>query len=138
VPDLPAGQGAANTAFVKNRQEQRILVVEDNLLNQKLAGFMLSDWGFQYDICSNGKLAIHQIQQVPYDLVLMDIQMPELNGYETTQVIREELKLALPIIAMTAHALPDEKEKCLACGMTDYLAKPIQENTLLNLLNTHL
>jgi signal transduction histidine kinase/ActR/RegA family two-component response regulator len=117
---------------------KRILVVEDNLLNQKLAGFMLKEWGFQYDLSSNGKLALEKLKTGTFDLILMDMQMPELNGYETTQCIRNEFKLTLPIIAMTAHALPGEREKCLSFGMSDYLSKPINETELFTMLNTHL
>jgi len=99
-----------------NISDKRILVVEDNLLNQKLAGFMLKEWGFQFDLSSNGKLALEKLKSSTFDLILMDMQMPELNGYETTLCIRKELKLTLPIIAMTAHALPGEREKCLSFG----------------------
>jgi signal transduction histidine kinase/CheY-like chemotaxis protein len=116
----------------------RVLVVEDNLLNQKLAGFMLKDWGFDYDICSNGKLAIEKLKTDSYNLILMDIQMPEMNGYETTEFIRENLKLTIPVIAMTAHALPGEREKCLSFGMTDYISKPIKELDLRNLITKYI
>lgn len=110
----------------------KILVVEDNSLNQKLAGFMLKGWGFQFDIVENGKFALEKLTDNVYDIILMDIQMPELNGYETSRFIRENLKLSLPIIAITAHALPGEKEKCISFGMTDYISKPIKELNLYN------
>ncbi|MFI5142098.1 MAG: ATP-binding protein, partial [Bacteroidia bacterium] len=113
---------------VKNKVN--VLIVEDNLLNQKLAGFMLKDLGFDFDICNNGKLAIEKLKTKAYTLILMDIQMPEMNGYETTEFIRDKLKLTLPIIAMTAHALPGEREKCISFGMTDYISKPIKESDL--------
>lgn len=116
----------------------KILVVEDNLLNQKLAGFMLRDWGLKYDICANGKSALEKLKANTYDLILMDIQMPELNGHETTEHIRKKLKLGLPIIAMTAHAMPGEKEKCLSVGMTDYISKPLNEVELFNLITNYL
>lgn len=116
----------------------KVLVVEDNLMNQKLAGFMLNDWGFGYDICNNGKLAIEKIKNNSYDLILMDIQMPEMNGYETTELMRSQLNIQTPIIAMTAHALPGEREKCLGYGMTDHISKPIQETELFNLIAKHL
>ena len=109
-----------------------ILVLEDNLLNQKLAVLMLKDWGFKYDIFSNGKLAIENLAFNRYDLILMDIQMPEWNGYEVTQYIRNSLKLRLPIIAMTAQAMPGERERCLNAGMTEYVSKPINEEELFN------
>lgn len=112
----------------------KILIVEDNLLNQKLAAFMITDFGYAFDICGNGKLAVDKLKQDVYDLVLMDIQMPEMDGYEATGVIREKLMLNIPIIAMTAHAMPGEKDKCLGFGMTDYISKPIKETDLHNLI----
>jgi signal transduction histidine kinase len=112
----------------------KILIVEDNLLNQKLAAFMIKDFGYTFDICGNGKLAVDKLKQDVYDLVLMDIQMPEMDGYEATGVIREKLMLDIPIIAMTAHAMQGEKDKCLGFGMTDYISKPIKEDDLHNLI----
>ncbi|MDP1744693.1 MAG: ATP-binding protein [Bacteroidota bacterium] len=112
----------------------KILIVEDNLLNQKLAAFMIKDFGYKFDICGNGKLAVDKLKQDIYDLVLMDIQMPEMDGYEATGVIRKKLMLNIPIIAMTAHAMQGEKDKCLGFGMTDYISKPIKENDLHNLI----
>lgn len=123
---------------VKTGNNVKILIVEDNLLNQKLAGFMLKDWGFDYDICSNGKIAVEKLKTETYNLILMDIQMPEMNGYEATEFIREELKLTLPIIAMTAHALPGEREKCVGFGMSDYISKPIKEIDLRNLITKYM
>ena len=116
----------------------KILIVEDNLLNQKLAGFMLKDFGFAFDICENGKLAVEKLKHDVYDLILMDIQMPEMDGYEATGFIRDKLVLKLPIIAMTAHALPGERDKCISLGMTDYISKPIKENVLHNLIIKHI
>ncbi|MCE9539159.1 MAG: response regulator, partial [Bacteroidetes bacterium] len=116
----------------------KILIVEDNLLNQKLAAFMLKDFGFTFDICGNGKLAVEQLKQSAYNLILMDIQMPEMDGYEATVVIREKLMLNTPIIAMTAHAMPGEKDKCVGFGMTDYISKPIKEIDLHNLITKYI
>lgn len=112
----------------------KILMIEDNLLIQKLVGLMLTDWGYKYDIFSNGKLAIENSKFNNYDLILMDIHMPELNGYETTKYIRNTLKLELPIIAMTSHPKPNEKQKYLSVGMTDIISKPINEKKLFNLI----
>ena len=118
------------SSFVFN-SDIKILVVEDNIMNQKLAGYILNDWGVGFDVCSNGKIAIEKIKDNnAYDLILMDIQMPEMNGYDTTKYIREQLKLKTPIIAMTADALPGERDKCIKLGMTDYISKPIKENDL--------
>ncbi|MBA3679847.1 MAG: response regulator [Bacteroidetes bacterium] len=121
-----------------NNNNIKILVVEDNIMNQKLAGFMLNDHGFEHDICNNGKIALEKMKTKTYDLILMDIQMPVMNGYETTEVIRRQLNINIPIIAMTAHALPGEREKCLSHGMTDHISKPIKENELFNLITKHL
>jgi CheY-like chemotaxis protein len=107
-------------------------------MNQKLAGFMLKDWGIDFDISGNGKLAVEKLKTITYDLILMDIQMPEMNGYETTKFIRKHLKLTVPIIAMSAHFLLDEKEKCLGYGMNDYISKPIKETDLHNLIIKHI
>jgi signal transduction histidine kinase/CheY-like chemotaxis protein len=122
----------------EKRNKMNILVVEDNLLNQKLAGFILKEWGFSFEIAGNGKIAIEKLKNNTYDLILMDIQMPELNGYETSVIIRKNLKLTLPIIAMTAHVFPGEKEKCISFGMSDYLSKPINETELYDLITRHL
>lgn len=116
----------------------KILVVEDNILNQKLASFMLKDWNIDFDICDNGKLAVEKLKSNNYNLILMDIQMPEMNGYEATEYIRNQLKLTIPIIAMTADALPGEKEKCIGFGMTDYISKPIKTIDLKNLISTYI
>ncbi len=108
-----------------------ILVAEDNLMNQKLATIILQNNGFTVTLADNGGRAIELLKDRSFDLILMDIQMPVLDGYQATQVIRNELHIATPIIAMTAHALAGEKEKCLQTGMNDYLAKPFKESTLL-------
>jgi CheY-like chemotaxis protein len=120
------------------KRKIRILVVEDNLLNQKLAAFMLDDWGFHYDLALNGKAALDLLKEKEYDLILMDIIMPEMNGYETTHYIREKMKLGIPIIATTSNASEHEREKCLSEGMTDYLTKPIRSVQLYNLVTNYL
>jgi len=116
----------------------RIMVVEDNLLNQKLASFMLKSWGFEHAIYGNGRLAVEALKNEHYDLIILDIQMPEMNGYETSVFIRNELKRGMPIIATTSHCSPEERERCLSCGMTDYLSKPIKEEELYNLVTNYL
>lgn len=123
---------------VNTNAKNKILIVEDNILNQKLAGFILKDMGYDHVICGNGKLAIDELNRNHYDLILMDIQMPEMNGYDTTIYIREQMKLNIPIIAMTAHALPGEKEKCISFGMTDYISKPINDVELSRLIAKYL
>jgi signal transduction histidine kinase/CheY-like chemotaxis protein len=121
------------------QQNIKILVAEDNPMNRKLIKYLLEQWNIDFDIVTNGIEAVKSLQQksVDYDLVLMDIQMPELDGYAATEKIRFELNLQIPIIAMTAHALAGEKEKCLGAGMDDYISKPLNEEQLYKLINKH-
>jgi PAS domain S-box-containing protein len=112
----------------------RILLVEDNLTNQEVAIGILQRLGWQADIAANGKEALQALATRPYDLVLMDVQMPEMDGYEAAQRIRDSrssvLNHRIPVIALTAHAMVGDGEKCLAAGMSDYIAKPIDPQTL--------
>jgi len=113
----------------------KILLVEDNLINQKVAEGLLAQIKIKPDIASNGRESIKYIKENFYDLILMDMEMPELNGIEATKIIREELKLDnLPIIAMTANAMKGDKEACILAGMNDYLAKPIDYKDLFEVL----
>ncbi len=116
----------------------RILVVEDNPMNQRLAALLLSDWGYDFDIVEDGKDAIDALQTSDFQLVLMDIQLPTMDGYEATAIIRNELKNAIPIIATTAHAFAGEREKCLAAGMNDYIPKPLQEDAVLAIIQKYI
>jgi CheY-like chemotaxis protein/HPt (histidine-containing phosphotransfer) domain-containing protein len=112
----------------------RILLAEDNLTNQQVALGILKKLGLQADAVLNGEEALQSLTATPYDLVLMDVQMPVLDGMETTRRIRnpqsEVLNHAIPIIAMTAHAMQGDKEKCLQAGMNDYVSKPVNPKTL--------
>lgn len=110
---------------------KKILIVEDTLLNQKLTSIILQNNHFEIAIAANGIEALNILKQQIFDLILMDIQMPEMDGYEATCIIRDELKIRTPIIAMTAHALSGEKEKCFQQGINDYLPKPFTESDLL-------
>ena len=116
----------------------QILAAEDNAVNQRLISTLLTRLGHHVDLAGNGEEAINLYRRQPFDLVLMDVQMPVLGGLEATQRIRE-LELVtgkhVPIVAMTANALSGDKDKCLASGMDDYLAKPIQLNQLLMVLD---
>ncbi|HEX7903939.1 MAG TPA: ATP-binding protein [Chitinophagaceae bacterium] len=112
----------------------RLLVAEDNEINQSLIRHLFREWKIEYDLAQNGKEAVAMVQQHKYDLVLMDIQMPEMDGYTATLEIRNILKLDIPIVAMTAHALAGEKEKCLSYGMSDYISKPMREAQLYKLI----
>lgn len=107
-----------------------ILVAEDVALNQMLIKIILSGFGFDYDIVDNGKLAIEKLKTNTYDIILMDLQMPEMNGFEASEYIRHTMKLKTPIIALTADVTTADVDKCKAFGMDDYISKPINENGL--------
>ncbi|HOO62503.1 MAG TPA: ATP-binding protein [Synergistaceae bacterium] len=113
-------------------QPWRILVVEDNLFNQKLVLKLLERWGIAADLAENGLEALEKIENQPYDLVLMDVQMPEMDGLQATREIRKREKLLglsrMPVVAMTANAYVEDREKCFAAGMDDYVAKPVKKN----------
>ena len=108
----------------------KVLVVEDMALNQLLMKTLLDDFGFERDIAGNGKIAIEKLQTKLYDVVLMDLQMPEMNGFEATDYIRNVLKSKIPIIALTADVTTADLAKCKAVGMNDYIAKPVDERLL--------
>jgi signal transduction histidine kinase/FixJ family two-component response regulator len=112
----------------------QILVVEDNVMNQNLLKHLFNGWKFSFDIVNNGFEALEKLKVGKYNLVLMDIQMPGMDGYAATQEIRLKLKQDIAIIAMTAHAFPGEREKCLSYGMNEYIAKPINERELYRLI----
>ena len=112
-----------------------ILLAEDNSINQQVAVEILTAVGLNVDIAANGLEAINKVLETPYDLVLMDIQMPEMDGYTATGRIRNIPRFKdLPIIAMTAHAMSGDREKCLAAGMNDYVTKPIDKKQLFRTL----
>lgn len=110
----------------------RVLVVEDMALNQLLMKTLLDDFGFERDIASNGRIAIEKMATEKYDVILMDLQMPEMNGFEATEYIRKQLNLSIPIIALTADVTTVDLAKCKAVGMNDYIAKPVDERLLYN------
>jgi CheY-like chemotaxis protein/HPt (histidine-containing phosphotransfer) domain-containing protein len=118
--------------------QARVLVAEDNVTNRQVAVGILRRLGLHADAAANGEEAIRALESLPYDLVLMDVQMPELDGLEATRRIRDVGSRAqnrnVPIIAMTAHAMQGDKEKCLEAGMNGYLAKPIEIPALLEAL----
>jgi PAS domain S-box-containing protein len=116
----------------------RMLIVEDNITNQYVAGQILSKWGIHYSFAMNGKEAIMQLRQSRFDLILMDLQMPEMDGYEASQAIRSGasgvLQPDIPIIALSADAFAQTREKALAAGMNAYLSKPIHQGELYKLI----
>ena len=124
--------------FEKGKNKFRILVAEDNPVNQKVAQAMLRKMGFHVDVVANGQEVVNALQTIPYDLVLMDCQMPEMDGFEATCSIRLEgskaLNPSIPIIAMTAMAMQGDREKCIQAGMNDFIGKPVQQRELLMML----
>ncbi|HTF21561.1 MAG TPA: response regulator [Chryseolinea sp.] len=113
----------------------RILIVEDNLVNQKLTRRVLEKLGYAPEIAGNGREAMEAIEQRIYDLILMDVQMPEMDGFEATRKIRQELFVQPIIVAMTANAMQGDREDCLNAGMDDYISKPVKLEILVHLLD---
>jgi two-component system sensor histidine kinase/response regulator len=132
--DESATDGSENVEGSKTRlRGARILLAEDNDINQQIATELLESAGATVKIADNGREAVDYLTHEPaaYDLVLMDLQMPEMDGYQATAKIRSEARFAkMPIIAMTAHATVEERQKCLSCGMNDHVAKPIDPEVL--------
>ncbi|HEU4716762.1 MAG TPA: PAS domain S-box protein [Bacteroidia bacterium] len=132
-PEDIAQADAAELQSTEIPEKVKVLLAEDNEMNQMLTRKVFEKWGFALDIAENGKIAVEKLDVEEYDLVLMDIQMPEMDGYEATRFIRSNLpspKSSIPIIAMTAHAIVGEKEKCIGCGMDDYISKPFDRKML--------
>ncbi len=133
---LPAGRGpgiaaALDEAFMASFQSVSILLVDDNELNQKLIGQMLTNYGFEVITASNGLEALNTLERKHFDLILMDMQMPRMDGYETTRLIRANpIQTNIPVIAITANSHSSDRDKCLACGCTSYLAKPFRSEAL--------
>jgi signal transduction histidine kinase/CheY-like chemotaxis protein/HPt (histidine-containing phosphotransfer) domain-containing protein len=139
LPDIDQLYSEALAAEVEPVTLQRIkaLIAEDNIMNQQLIAHLLKSWSIDFTIVNNGADAIEELKLNSYSIVLMDIQMPEMDGYTATEKIRKELQNDIPIIAMTAHAMTGEKEKCMALGMNDYVSKPIKETVLYNIIARH-
>jgi PAS domain S-box-containing protein len=112
------------------KENIKVLVVEDIALNQLLMKTLLDDFGFESDIAANGKIAIEKLQTKTYDIILMDLQMPVMNGFEATVYIRNSMNAKTPIIALTADVTTVDLAKCKAVGMDDYVAKPVDESLL--------
>jgi CheY-like chemotaxis protein len=119
------------------RSSSRVLVAEDNIVNQKVALRMLEKLGCRVDVAANGREVLDALEHISYDIIFMDCQMPELDGYEATAGIRaRETQTGghIPIIAMTANAMQDDRARCLAAGMDDYTSKPVRPAALAHLL----
>ena len=123
-------------------QETRVLLIEDNPVNQEVAMLILSEIGCHTEIAADGRAGLHVYQEAAYDLVLMDCQMPNMDGFAATRAIREWErrmgKSATPIIALTANTLKDDRERCLAAGMNGYLSKPLSIHKLKNIMANYL
>jgi CheY-like chemotaxis protein/HPt (histidine-containing phosphotransfer) domain-containing protein len=119
------------------RQKFKLLLAEDNLINQKVAIKILNDAGYFADVVPDGKQAVDAVDEKDYNMVLMDIQMPEMDGFTATAEIRKlgGNKCTIPIVAITAHALIGDKERCLDAGMNDYITKPIIASKLINAID---
>ncbi len=136
-------QGARET---RRTQRPRVLVAEDNEVNLEIATLMLSTMGCDVDVAVNGRRAVEMWSASRYDLILMDCQMPELDGYAATRIIRQHERFRvsnldasadgrIPVIALTAHAIHGDRERCLVAGMDDYLSKPFTISRLTNMVD---
>jgi len=121
-----------------NGRKARVLVAEDNIANQQFALILLKKFGLTADAVANGAEAVKSLETIPYDLVLMDMQMPEMNGLDATRKIRNlnasDCNYDIPIVAMTANAMQGDREKCLSAGMNDYISKPVRPEALAKIL----
>ncbi|OGD22126.1 MAG: hypothetical protein A2Y69_04310 [Candidatus Aminicenantes bacterium RBG_13_59_9] len=128
-----AEAGGRNSGAMPNRRAYRILIAEDNLVNQRVAIYMLEKQGHQVTGAMNGEEALSAMEKENFELVLMDVQMPKMDGFQATRLIRakeRETSGHIPIIAMTAHAMKGDRERCLEMGMDDYIAKPLNVKQL--------
>jgi two-component system, sensor histidine kinase and response regulator len=142
----PAREPTLSTGTLDRAQRElegaslHILLTEDNAVNQRVALRILEKAGHRVAIAENGKAALRMLEEQPFDLILMDVQMPEMGGFEATALIRGmETRSGrhIPIIAMTAHAMAGDRERCLAAGMDNYLSKPVAASTLLDLVSRY-
>jgi two-component system, sensor histidine kinase and response regulator len=116
-----------------------ILIVEDNPVNQKLIAFLLARANYSYEVAENGLVALERLRRSSFRLVLMDMMMPVMNGFDAVRAIRADSKLNhLPVVALTANALKGEDDKCKAAGCNDYIAKPYSKEQVLNCINRHI
>ncbi len=133
VPSLPAVLSATVQGGGR-----RLLLVEDNFVNQRVAVYMLNKLGHRVDVAKHGREAVDMLGKTSYDLVLMDCQMPEMDGFEATRIIRDRSSAVLdhdvPVIAMTANAFPEDRARSIASGMNDFLAKPVDRSVLASML----
>ena len=142
---LPFQIAAADSAIVtrtapdripRSSRSLRILLAEDNPINQKVAGRLLQKMGHQVDIVGDGRKAIDAVEHGVYDVVFMDCQMPDVDGYTAAKAIRRITGGTLPIVAITAHGTPEDRQLCLDAGMTEYISKPISAERVFEILET--
>jgi CheY-like chemotaxis protein len=125
-----------NKIIPRKNKKFNILIVEDNKINQIITSDILENNGHSYQVATNGNEAIELFKKSNFDVILMDLQMPQMDGYVTTSIIRKmEKGMNIPIVAITAYAMIGDREKCLQAGMNYYLTKPIMPNKLISLLN---
>lgn len=138
VDDLAEAPAGSLAPFSAAEQGGRLLLVEDNFVNQRVALYMLNKLGHRVDVARHGREAVAMLAKATYDLVLMDCQMPEMDGFEATRIIRDRNSSVLdhdvPVIAMTANAFPEDRARALAGGMNDFLAKPVDRAVLASML----
>jgi CheY-like chemotaxis protein len=144
-PRNPTGQVAPPKAeeLLAARLPLRVLIVDDNAINQKVAMRILQQFGYQPSVAGNGREALETIEHTPFDLVFMDVMMPELDGLEATRLIRKRqmsgehkhFQSRIIVVAMTAHAMQGDREKCLAAGMDDYLSKPVRPKDVRDMID---
>ena len=143
IRDVMGGDPQSKTqkrqAALESTRPGRVLVAEDNRVNQELIRRLLEKWGHTAIITQNGKDALALLEEDSFDCVLMDLQMPEINGFDATAMIRERergsrSRRRIPIIALTAHALKGDRERCIAAGMDDYISKPIEAAKLFEVI----
>lgn len=138
ISTVPSTIGANTAETIRTERREIILVVEDHPINQQVAQLYLSELGFASHIACNGREALNLLSSNEYDLILMDCQMPDLDGFTTAQIIRQNERSSgkhQKILAMTAHAMGGDRERCLAAGMDDYLTKPVDADKLKRLLD---
>ncbi len=124
----------------ERKRRLKILVVEDNLVNQTLAVRLLEKRGYSVSVCGNGNEAFQALEKDSFDIILMDVEMPEMNGFDATRIIREKEKVSgkhIPIVAMTAHAMNGDRERCLASGMDAYISKPVSSEELFSIIEKY-
>jgi CheY-like chemotaxis protein len=130
IEELPAEAAAAPARGKEPPATPRALLVEDNPTNQFVARRFIEKAGCTVEVASNGAEALEKIAAEDFDVIFMDCQMPIMDGYEATKRIRQGRLSSVPIIAMTAHAMKGDRERCLAVGMTEYLSKPLKPNAV--------